>query len=277
MSSKQNSEYDSKTLVKLNEENMMSYWSWIFSSPVSKVEDQRDFLRLSCDTPNPMCNFVYRSRFPANEADVRIEEVLDFFKSRGLPMSWMATPCCKPPDLGARLMAHGLSLMVEVAGMTMDLRNLKEDLPVAEGIKVKRVENEEDFERFLKPFRIGFEFPDAVVDNWGKMNASHGFARDLPRADYVAMMDDEPISCASLFKTSGAAGIYCVATVPYMRRKGAATALIVRALREAREEGCSLGFLQAKAMGANVYRRIGFVDQPCRIGWYVWQLPGSAH
>ena len=271
------SEDPTRNLVKVIENHMMSYWSWIYSSPISRVEDEPEFLRLSCDVPHPMCNYVFRSRFPAPEVDSRIEEMIDFFRSRGLPMSWMAGPCCQPSDLGERLTSHGLALESEVVGMTIDLRNLKEDLPTAHDLTIKRVANEVDSQQYLRPFGIGFEFPDSVVTAWGRMNASHGFGAQLPRYDYVAMMDNEPISCASMFKTPDAAGIYCVATVPGVRRRGAATALIVNALREARDEGYKLGLLQAKAMGAGVYRKIGFVDQPCKIGWYVWQLPGATH
>ena len=265
-----------KNLVEIIENSMMSYWSWIYSSPISRVEDEPEFLRLSCDIQHPMCNYVFRSRFPAQEIDARIEEMIDFFRSRSLPMSWMAGPCCQPSNIGEQLASHGLVLESEVVGMTIDLRNLKEDLPTAEDLTIKRVANEGDLQQYLRPFGIGFEFPDAVVTGWGRMNASHGFGAQLPRTDYVALMNNEPVSCTSLFKTPDAAGIYCVATVPGMRRKGAATALIINALREARDEGYKLGLLQAKAMGAGVYRKIGFVDQPCKIGWYVWQPPSTA-
>jgi len=276
-SSCSSNEGPAKNLVEVIECNMMSYWSWIYSSPVSRVEDEPEFLRLSCDVPHPMCNYVFRTRFPAREIDTKIDEMIDFFKSRSLPMSWMVGPCCRPSDLGERLASRGLVLESEVVGMTIDLRNLKEDAPTSETLTIKRVANEGDLQQYLRPFGVGFEFPDAVVTGWGRMNASHGFGAQLPRTDYVAMMNNEPVSCTSLFKTPDAAGIYCVATVPGMRRKGAATALIVNALREARDEGYKIGLLQAKAMGAGVYRRIGFVDQPCKIGWYVWQPPSATH
>jgi len=262
-------------LIGTIENNMMSYWSWVYSSPVSRVEDEPEFLRLSCDIPHPMCNYVFRSRFPAQEVGTRIEEMIDFFRSRNLPMSWMVGPCCQPSNLGEQLASHGLVLETQVVGMTIDLRNLKENLTAAEDITIKRVATDGDLQQYLKPFGIGFEFPDSVVTGWGRMDASHGFGAQLPRTNYVALVNNEPVSCTSVFRTPGAAGIYCVATVPGMRRKGAATALIVNALREARDDGYRLGLLQAKTMGAGVYRRIGFVDQPCKIGWYVWQPPAA--
>jgi len=265
-----------RNLVQEIETNMMAYWAWIFSSPFSKVEDEEDFLRLSCDVPEPMCNYVFRSRFPDLEVGRRIEETLDFFRMRNLPMSWMVGPCCRPTNIGEQLVSHGLAHPHEheSVGMTIDLMNLNENLPAAEGVTIRRVTNDSDMKDFIKPFGEGFGFPDAVTTTWGRMDSSHGFHSGLPRINYVAMVDGEPASCTTVFETPSSAGIYCVATVPEKRRRGAASALIVNALREARDDGYRLGLLQAKAAGAGVYRKIGFVDQPCKIGWYMWQ-PGS--
>jgi len=264
-----------RNLIGTIEENMMSYWSWVYSSPISRVENEPEFLRLSSDVPHPMCNYVFRSRFPSQDVGTRIEEVMGYFKSRNLPMSWIVGPCCQPPNLGEQLASHGLVLETEVVGMMIDLKKLNEDLPATEGVTIKKVANDEDMQQYLKPFGIGFEFPEAVVTNWGRMDSHHGFGSGLPRVNYVALMSGEPVSCTAMFKTADSAGIYCVATVPGMRRKGAATALIVNALREARDDGYKNAVLQAKAMGASVYRKIGFVDQPCRLSWYVWQPPSA--
>lgn len=266
----------SEGISEMIEKHMASCFSWVFSSPHSRVEDKPEFLRLTSGVPHPMSNFVFRSRFPSQEVGAKIEETIGLFKSENLPVTWLVGPCCKPDDIGQHLVSHGLAWEVDVGGMTIDLSVMKEDMPVPEGLTVKRVRNKSDMEQFLIPFGKGFEFPDIVVDGWRKMDSSHGFGKGLPRINYVGLMDGVPVSCATLFKALDMAGIYCVATVPEMRRKGAATALIINALREARDEGYKSGLLQAKAMGASVYRKIGFVDQPCKIGWYVWQPSGTA-
>jgi len=263
-------------LVDAIENNMMGYFSWIYSSPYSRVEDEPDFLRLTSGIPHPICNCVAKSRFPAEEAGEKIDEMIGFFKSRNLPMMWWVTPCCRPLNLGEHLVSHGFVRELEAVGMTIDLKNLNEDLPVPEDLAIKRVANDSDMQQYLKPFGEGFEFPDFVTTGWGRMDASHGFDGKLPRVNFVATVKGEPASCTALFKTPDSAGIYCVATVPKMRRRGAASALIVNALREARDDGYKIGLLQAKAMGAGVYRKIGFVDQPCPVDWYIWQPPSAA-
>jgi GNAT superfamily N-acetyltransferase len=266
----------SKDISEMIENHMQTCFSWVFSSPHSRVEDRPEFLRLTSDVPHPMSNFVFRARFPSQEVGVKIDEMIGFFKSKNLPVTWLVGPSCKPADIGQHLVSHGLAWEVDVGGMTIDLSVMNEDLAVPEDLTIKRVESKVDMEQYLIPFGRGFEFPDIVVDGWRRMDSSHGFGKRLPRTNYVGLMNGAPVSCATLFKASDMAGVYCVATVPEMRRKGAATALIVNALREARDEGFEAGLLQAKAMGAGVYRKIGFVDRPCKISWYVWSPPAQS-
>jgi GNAT superfamily N-acetyltransferase len=267
----------SEGISEMIEKHMASCFSWVFSSPHSRVEDRPEFVRLTSGVHHPMGNFVFRSRFAPQEVGARIDEVLGLFRSENLPVTWLVGPCCRPENLGQHLVSHGLVWDVDVGGMTIDLSVMNEDLPVPEGLTVKRVRNKSDMEQYLVPLAKGFEFPDVVVDAWRKMDSSHGFGKGLPRINYVGLMNGVPVSCTTLFKAFDQAGIYCVATLPEMRRKGVASALIVRALQEARDEGYESGLLQAKAMGASVYRKIGFVDQPCKISWYVWQPPEAAH
>jgi len=267
-----------KGIVEEIESHMGKYMSWLYSSPYSRVEDEKEFLRLTSNVPNPFCNFLFRLRFSEEDIESRMEDMMRFFESRSLPTSCWVGPCCGPASLGKHLVSHGFILHknLESMGMTIDLEALNEDLPVPEGLSVKRVEDDNDMRLYLSPFERGFEFPKDIAAHWGMMDASHGFDASLPRVNYVALINGVPASCTALFKTTKVAGIYCVATAPEMRRKGAATALIVKALRDARDEGLGMGLLQAKAMGASVYRRLGFVDRPCKFDWYTWQPSGAA-
>jgi len=258
------------------ENHLLTCFSWVFSSPHSRVEDRPEFLRLTSDVPHPMSNFVFRTRFPSEEVGAKIDEMIGFFRSKNLPATWLVGPSCKPVDIGSHLVSHGLAWEVDVGGMTIDLKAMNDNLPVPGNLTIKRVADKADMEQYLIPFGRGFEFPDIVVDGWRRMDSSHGFGKRLPRTNYVGLVNGAPVSCATLFKATHMAGVYCVATVPEMRRKGVATALIVNALREARDEGFEAGLLQAKAMGASVYRKIGFVDRPCKISWYVWSPPAQS-
>jgi len=271
------SENPDKRIVEEIEDGMAKYMAWLYSSPYSRVEDGKEFLRLTTDVPDPFSNFLLRLRFSGQDVEPRMDNMMEFFKARNLPTSCWIGPCCTPSSLGEQLTSHGFVRHQELEsfGMTIDLDKLNENLPVPEALTVTRVADDDGMRLYLSPFEEGFEFPKAVASQWGMMDASHGYDDSLPRVNYVATVEGVPVSCTTLFKTDTSAGIYCVATVKGMRRKGAATALITKALKDAKDEGYRMGLLTAKAMGASVYRRIGFVDQPCRFEWYTWQPGGG--
>jgi GNAT superfamily N-acetyltransferase len=77
---------------------------------------------------------------------------------------------------------------------------------------------------------------------------------------YVARLDDEVVATAGVYDHDGDAGVYWVATAPEARGRGLAGALMTRAMDDARERGCLTSSLQATAMGAPIYARLGFRD-----------------
>jgi GNAT superfamily N-acetyltransferase len=77
---------------------------------------------------------------------------------------------------------------------------------------------------------------------------------------YVATADGTPACALMAFDHDGDCGIYLVATVPPARGRGLATALMLRALNDARNRGCTTSSLQATARGRPVYERLGYRD-----------------
>jgi GNAT superfamily N-acetyltransferase len=101
---------------------------------------------------------------------------------------------------------------------------------------------------------------------------------DLPVHSCMALIDDEPVSCAMVLSGGGDACVTAVATLTEYRGKGLASAILVRLLDDARGRGLETGTLQASRAGAPVYERLGFAD----VGFIeMWELratavPGSA-
>jgi ribosomal protein S18 acetylase RimI-like enzyme len=77
-------------------------------------------------------------------------------------------------------------------------------------------------------------------------------------AAFVAYMDAEPVSCAMTLLSHRVAGVFYVATVEHARRRGLGDALTRLAARSGSEMGAHAAWLGASAMGARLYRRIGF-------------------
>ncbi len=76
---------------------------------------------------------------------------------------------------------------------------------------------------------------------------------------YVAYLDGEPVSTAATVVSSGAIGVYNVATVPGHQRKGFGEAVMRHALERAREaHGLERTILQSTAQGYGIYERMGY-------------------
>lgn len=79
-------------------------------------------------------------------------------------------------------------------------------------------------------------------------------------AAFVAYMGAESVACAMTLVSHRVAGVFYVATVEHARRRGLGEALTRMAARAGFEMGAEAAWLGASAMGADLYRRIGFQD-----------------
>ncbi|TML31536.1 MAG: GNAT family N-acetyltransferase [Actinobacteria bacterium] len=88
--------------------------------------------------------------------------------------------------------------------------------------------------------------------------ASRGLRGELRL--YVARGEGRDVACLGTLDVERDCGVYMVATDPAARGRGLATALMRQALLEARERGLQTTSLQATAMGAPLYARLGYRD-----------------
>jgi GNAT superfamily N-acetyltransferase len=100
-------------------------------------------------------------------------------------------------------------------------------------------------------------------------DSAYGYDGDFARAladfpggaqRYSAEVDGSVAACAVAFDHEGDCMITFVATLPQARGTGLATALMTRALIDARERGCETTSLQATKMGQAIYERLGYRD-----------------
>jgi GNAT superfamily N-acetyltransferase len=101
-----------------------------------------------------------------------------------------------------------------------------------------------------------------------------GFAGALASAPagwraYVVRGADGPAACAVAAPEHGNCEVTLVATAPDARGRGLAGGLVRRALRDARDAGCTTTTLESSALGEPVYARMGFRSLG-RLG--LWEL-----
>jgi len=86
----------------------------------------------------------------------------------------------------------------------------------------------------------------------------HAALDELDEELYVGYMGGVPVGASALVVTPGVAGVYNVATVPSLRRRGLGAAMTWHAIRRGHERGCTMATLQASEMGRHVYEQMGF-------------------
>jgi ribosomal protein S18 acetylase RimI-like enzyme len=256
-------------LVRAIEANLFETWAYSGRWPQAELYDGLDMMRFITGVPFPWCNGVFRAHLAPEETDAKIAATLTHFKARHLPLIWWTGPSTRPADLGERLQAHGLKHAEDAPGMAMDLRALTGDLPTPSGLTIAPVGDVETLGRWLRPFTLGFEFPDFAANAFFDCYVSLGFSQQGPLRHYIGWLKGEAVATSSLFLGAGVAGIYNVAAVPEVRRQGIGLAMTSTPLRIARDLGYRVGILHSSQMGFNVYRRLGFQEY-CKVSQYVW-------
>lgn len=261
-------DFSAPALVTAIEANYWEFWAFFGRSPQVELHDEPEMMWLVSGIPHPGFNGVFRTQLAPDDIDARIGETLAHFKARRLPMLWWISPSTRPANLGKHLEDHGLTHTAE-PGMAVDLLALNEDVPQPSGLEIEHVRDLETLKKFGHAADIGFGIPDFVGKAILDIEASLGFGYHLPRQHYVGLLKGEPVATSTLFLGAGVAGIYSVATVPDVRRRGIGSAMTSVPLREARARGYRIGVLRSSRMGLNMYRRLGFKEY-CEVSDYLW-------
>ena len=222
------------------------------------------------NSPIDYHNCVVFADLTREEADGEIEASLQRMRSHGVPGSWHVGPSMRPPDLGGRLIAHGFEYVGDDIGMSVDLSELPERVPVPENLVIERVHDEAGLAAWVEALGLGFGEGSVEAEWVGEMYRRLGF--EGPWCHYLGILAGEPVATATSFFGAGVAGIYFVCTVERARRRGIGAAVTLAALREAQKMGYGVGVLGSSEMGYPVYRGLGF-EEYCRIGLYEWR-PG---
>jgi ribosomal protein S18 acetylase RimI-like enzyme len=140
--------------------------------------------------------------------------------------------------------------------MAVNLHELSESIQILDGFEIREVKDEESLRSWANVFVNGYGLPpdweSITFDLWMQLGL------DFPFRNYLGYLHGKPVSTSTIFYGGGAAGIYCVATLPEARGKGIGAAITLHPLQAAREKGYRVGVLQSSEMGFNVYKKLGF-------------------
>jgi ribosomal protein S18 acetylase RimI-like enzyme len=167
------------------------------------------------------------------------------------------------PEVRAAAGRTGLRPAAVRPAMTLELDAFT--WAVDPAVEVRRVSSEPDRRQLIQVEAEGSGFERATADRL----FSSGTLEDPGLTAYVGLLEAKPAGAALIHLDERAAGVYWVATVPWARRRGVATAVLARALAGTRRQA-DFAWLQASTAGRPLYERLGFRWAG---DWTVWTRP----
>jgi len=242
--------------VREIEEALVGHWSHFGRWPKGALVEDRGTLRYETPIAHLPYNGVVRTQIDG-DADAVIADVAAAFGAR--PFLWWVTPSSAPPDLGARLEAHGLSLVERVTGMALDLDAWVPEEP-SPGASYVEVLDDDGLRAYGDLIVSYWELPEDTRGLAEEVNAFWGPGR-IAAHRILAYVDGRPVGkgLLSLEAPEGVAAIYGMSVRPEARGRGIAAGMTTTLLRRAQELGVRRAVLHSSAMAVGVYERAGFV------------------
>jgi GNAT superfamily N-acetyltransferase len=250
------------------DENLGSYCLHFGRLPGGEAHDDSDLRWFACGVPDEAFNGVIRARLEPDEVDSTIERVLAGFRRRVVPARWQIGPTTRPTTLASALLDHGFTLDEHEPGMALDLRVLNQTVLPPTELLIETVDDAAALREWIEVWGCGA--PGSVRACWWDVYSTLGLADDAPWRYYLARWNGEPVAVAKLYYDAGVVCVHHVVTLPAMRRRGIGTAIVVHALRAARDRGYRVAILTSSELGFNAYEGIGFRTY-CTVSRYRWQ------
>lgn len=190
----------------------------------------------------------------------RIQAALAYFRGRRVSeIGWSLGQDCQPADMRLSLEAQDFhKLSEENVGMALDIAGMQVETREVEGLAIRELVDLEDL-HVLRHIEIeGFGSSAELAQWYYDMYAGIGFGRGTLWRHFVGWSQGLAVASTSLLFYAGVAGLYGVATIPAVRRRGIARAMVLHAIDIARQAGYQIVVLSPTEMSEGIYRRLGF-------------------
>jgi ribosomal protein S18 acetylase RimI-like enzyme len=227
--------------------------------PWMQLADDGDLRWAMTGIPMGAFNAVLAARLTGDEEAVeRRLDALDARFADGTPMSWWLLPTSRPVDLARRLERRGFQLSGPLPVMGLALAEWQ--APAwPDGMDVEVVRTAAAYVEACAVVSDGYPVPwdglREMADRYGELVA---LGRDMRCFVARAAGSGRALASAMAMRDGSVVGLWNVATLPEARRRGAATAVTLAALDDARSTGATLAVLASTAEALSLYRRLGF-------------------
>jgi N-acetylglutamate synthase len=223
--------------------------------PASEVQDL-DGWRLRChDGVTRRANSAWPNGQGALPAEEKLPLVEQFYARRGLPARYQISPAARPADLDETLARRGYAVEAPTSVQTAALAEVLSRMSAEPAVDV-RIAAALD-EDWLATY-CGAEGA-SQRERAGRRGILSRIAAQTGFALYSA--EGRPASAGLGVLEGGWMGLFCMATRPEYRRRGAATAVLSALARWGLEHGATRAYLQVmedNSAARALYARAGF-------------------
>lgn len=205
--------------------------------------------------PSAAYNHAFRVNVAESKADRLIADVVGYYKSMGLKTCFVVSPSTRPLTFADHLRRAGFEITLEEDDMVY--REPLEGFASTPEVSIA-VDDGGLTDVCTDVVMKGFGFPVMFRDAFAGM-LRKGISHEGTRY-YIGYCQGNPAGGCGLFSFNGVGGIFAVGTAPEYRRKGIATALLRRAIRDSVSMGNNLLYLTTtKGSDAErLYMKLGF-------------------
>lgn len=246
-------------LIALVERHTLSVQAWLPArAPQVARLDRPGVIAVSNGMPVRLFNQALGAGFDGL-SDVAIGqtigEVQQFFAARGVPWIWWLGPST-PTGLPAQLAAHGLHINWYLPAMAAPLDRV-DALRAPSSVRVWQARDAADLRAASTIRRRAFRFAEGAGVSYFEDCAEDWLKGDPARLYLAAEGDDPAGALGAVIASDGLPGIYVMATLPELERRGLGAAVLIHMLRVAAQESRAVA-LTASTRGFGLYQKLGF-------------------
>ena len=194
---------------------------------------------------------------PEDRAGAQLDEIIEYYLQ--YPPNgagcWSLDPT-QPHDLGLMLLARGFQLGWKPCWMALDLEKIKSGYPAPVGLEL----TPDNTAAILDVKSLPYSDMDILTFQKYPERMQH----------FVARLDGKIVGHSSVLLTTGmygAAGIYHVGVLPFMRNRGIGKAVVLAACMYAKNLGYRYAVLNAT--GLRMYEQLGFKKISDGFTWWL--------
>ncbi len=196
-------------------------------------------------------NYATKINIDKNHAEELIKEVIDFYKSKNRQPAILFNAFTTPKDLPEIIKKLGFQSKYKSVSMFYEAPEPKITLP--ENFVISQVKTKDDMKLFVDVFNqsYGGATPEepygALPKEYGEsLFESFSNQQKYKTINYIGILNQKPVSIATLIHSGKFGCIYNVGVVPSFRQKGFGSYLTLSVVKDSIKSGAEVVFLQTE-------------------------------